>query len=117
MGRLIGIPYFLSPQAHDDEKADAAALRKAKKEVSEMEMDDDNFPSENSVVRCIHVNASLRMQKQFEGRIIRRTTQSIDWQRKNLLDLPPINRIKAVVKLTDREMKIINMLAESAKEK
>jgi hypothetical protein len=115
MGRLLGIPYFLSAQAHDDEKADAAALRKAKKEV--LEMDDDHFPSENNHVRRIHVNAALRMQREFEGRIIRRTTQSIDWRGNNLLDLPPINRIKAVVKLSDREMKVINTLAESAKEK
>lgn len=115
MGRLIGIPYFLSPEAHDDEKADAAALRKAKKEVSEM--DDDESPSENSLIRRIHINASLRMQKQFQGRIVRRTTQSVDWRGKNLLDLPPIIRIKAIVKLTDREMKIINKLAEAAKEK
>lgn len=115
MGRLIGIPYFLSRQAHDDEKADAAKLRKAKKEASEM--DDDEFPSHNNDIRRIHVNASLRMQKQFGGQIIRRTTQSVDWEGRNLLDLPPIKRIKAVVQLTEREMSIINKLAESAKEK
>jgi len=115
MGRLIGVPYFLSPQARDDEKEDAAKLRKAKKEA--LEMGNDEPPSDNSLVRRTHVNASLRMQKQFEGHIIRRTTQSVDWRGKNLLDLPPIKRIKAVVNLTEREMSIINKLAESAKEK
>ena len=65
MGRLIGIPYFLLPQAHDNKKANATTLRKVKKEVSEM--DDNYFPSKNNLVCCIHINASLRMQKQFEG--------------------------------------------------
>lgn len=30
-------------------------------------MDDNYFPSKNNLVCCIHINASLRMQKQFEG--------------------------------------------------
>jgi len=115
MGRLIGVPYFLSPQAHDNENADAANLRKAKKEA--LEMGDDEPSSDNSLVHRTHINASLQMQKQFEGHIIQRTTQNVDWRGKNLLDLPPIKRIKAVVKLTECEMSIINKLAESAKEK
>ena len=65
MGRLIGIPYFLLPQAHDNKKANATTLRKVKKEV--LEIDDNYFPSKNNLVCCIHINASLRMQKQFEG--------------------------------------------------
>jgi len=78
MGRLIGIPYFLSSEAHGNEKAEAAVLRKAKREVSGMQMDKD-FTSKNPVICRIHINASLRMQRQFEGYIIWRTTQSIDW--------------------------------------
>ena len=33
-------------------------------------MDNDYFPSKNNLVCFIHINASLRMQKQFEGHII-----------------------------------------------
>jgi len=91
MGRLIGVPYFLSPQAHDDEKVDAAKLRKAKKEALE----------------STQVNPSLQIQ---------RTTQSDNWQGKNLLELSPIKRIKAIIN-TGCEMSIINKLEKSAKEK
>jgi len=116
MGRLIGVPYFFSAEAFDDDKADTAALRKAKKEASE-EMDEDDIVANSPRVRRVQIESSLRMQAHFEGRIIRRTTESVDWQGNRLLNLPPITRIKAVVKLTDREMVIINDLAAHAKEK
>jgi len=86
-------------------RIDAAKLRKAKKEA--LEMDDVKPPSDNSLVHRTQVNPSLQIQ---------RTTQSDNWQGKNLLELSPINRIMAIIN-TGCEMSIVNKLEKSAKEK
>jgi len=108
MGRLVGIPYFSSQNAYDDQQLDAADLRRAKQERDGDELDDENDP-----YKLCQVNISLRMQKQFDGRVIRRTVTSRDPAGKCLIDLPPLTIIYGVIDLTEREMAIINMQTEA----
>lgn len=104
MGRLLGIPHFLSEDSYQEEKDDLANMRKARK------LDDDGFS-----MRKIQVEAARRMQRQFRGFILRRTTDSRNWLGKTLLDLPPHKDIIGVITLTERERRIMNARAEDAK--
>ena len=56
------------------------------------------------------------MQAQFEGRVIRRTIDSKDWQRWQLLSLPPYRAIHAILDLTERETAVISAKAEEVKD-
>jgi TATA-binding protein-associated factor len=104
MGRLIGIPHFLSEASVEEEKDDAAATRRAKK------MDD-----EGQSLKIVEIEAVRRMQKHFLGSILRRTVDSRNWLGSGILDVPPHKTILGVLTLTDREMSIINERAEAAK--
>jgi hypothetical protein len=107
MGRLVGIPYFFSESAYADQQLDAANLRRAKQDRV-LGVDDESDP-----YKLCQMNISLRMQKQFDGRVIRRTITSRDRDGKPLIDLPPLTIIYGIIKLTDREMAIINMQTEA----
>lgn len=104
IGRLIGVPHFLTETACDEEKEDSALFRRAKK------MDDDG----RSLLSA-QVDSVRRMQKQFLGSILRRTTDSINWCGQTLLNLPPHEDIVGILNLTKRETDIINERAEAAK--
>lgn len=104
MGRLIGIPHFLSEASVEEEKEDAAAIRRAKK------MDD-----EGESLKIVQIEAVRRMQKHFLGSILRRTADSRNWLGSGILDVPPHKTILGILTLTDREMSIINERAEAAK--
>jgi TATA-binding protein-associated factor len=104
MARLVGVPHFFTEQSYLEEKEDAAAIRRAKK------LDDDG-----QSVRSLQVLSVRRMQKQFLGSILRRTTDSKNWNGQTLLDLPPHEDIMGVLTLTERETQIINERAEAAK--
>lgn len=114
MGRLTGIEHFMSAGAHLEEKEDATKVRRVKRERVEGFGDES---AEADLVRQEQIAASLRMQKQFEGRIIRRTINCPDNLGKPLLVLPKLVRVDCVVKLTPQEMTLINELAELAKER
>lgn len=58
-----------------------------------------------------------RLQNQYNGHIIRRTTMSKNWEGKTLIDLPPLITIEGYLKLSQRETDIVNALAKKAKEK
>jgi hypothetical protein len=116
MGRLVGIPHFLSENAYEEEKRDVANVRRAKKEQAE-DFDPLQDDYENDSVKGQQILAATRMQSQFENRILRRTIDSKDWQGKLLLNLPPCKSIYAVLTLTEREMSIILELGEAAKER
>lgn len=115
MGRLIGVPYFFTPDAHQDEKNDLANLRKAKKELPEdyNPLDDDG---EDDPVKACQASIAQRMQRRFQGRVIRRTIDSKDWQGLSLLNLPPYTVQHAILDLTPREMSIISAKAEVVKD-
>lgn len=117
MGRLVGIPHFFSEEAFKEEKEDAAAQRKARKVLLEEEIYLEDDSPETRALRVLSVGVAVRMQKQFEGRIIRRTIDSKDWKGESLLRLPPYKQISGVLTLTPRESKIVQKLAELAKDR
>lgn len=104
MGRLLGIPHFLTDLSVQEHKEDAAAYRKAKK------LDDDGHELKRAEIQAVR-----RMQAQFAGHILRRTTDSVDWKGDNLLNLPRHKEIIGVLTLTDREVGIIQKRAEDAR--
>lgn len=106
MGRLLGIPHFLSDESAEEIRSDGAELRKAKK------MDDDGLS-----VQKAQIIAVRRIQKQFIGHVIRRTANSLNWEKKSLLTIPPYKDIIGVLALTDRETGILTQRAEDAKAK
>jgi TATA-binding protein-associated factor len=104
MGRLIGVPYFLTDESVVQEAEDKAAVRKAKA------MEDDGLS-----LKVTQIELVRRMQSHFVGCILRRTHESVTWDGKPLLDLPPCLDINGILTLTQREMKILNERAEAAK--
>jgi hypothetical protein len=115
MGRLVGIPHFLSDRAYQEERVDKCQIRKAKKAIEEG--DSMEGSPEKDELRRLQLSIALRMAEQFQDYLLRRTPNSKDWEGKPLLDLPPYKTVLGVVELTDREMDIILRLAETAKEK
>ncbi|KAF8869930.1 SNF2 family N-terminal domain-containing protein [Infundibulicybe gibba] len=104
MGRLCGVPHFLTQESVDEEKEDAAAGRRAKK------LDDDGLS-----LRRIQIEAVRRMQMQFCGSILRRTVDSKTPTGQKLVDLPPHKDIIGILRLTQRETEIVAERAEAAK--
>jgi hypothetical protein len=104
IGRLIGVREFLTPNSVLEQQEDVAAFRKAKK------LDDDG-----ESLKVAEVLAVRRMQSQFRGHMLRRTTDSVDWRGGSLLDLPPHKTISGVLELTKREVGIIHSRAEDAR--
>ncbi|RDB15031.1 Protein CHROMATIN REMODELING 5 [Hypsizygus marmoreus] len=106
MGRLLGLPHFHSEDALSEEKADSSSLRRAK----------DGGSEDSAEMRERQVMIAQRMQQQFEGRILRRTVNSLNWKKEPLITLPPYTETMVVVKPTPREMEIITELADRVKE-
>jgi hypothetical protein len=104
MGRLVGMPYFFTEDAFSQEKEDTASVRKAKK------LDDDG-----ESLQAEQVQAVRRLQSHLKGNFLRRTTKSLDNNRKPLLPLPPYKEILGTVTLTERETEIIQERAAAAK--
>jgi hypothetical protein len=112
MGRLLGIPYFLTEEAYQEEKDDASLLRQMRRAGEET---DPNVP--NDELRECQIVIAQRMQTHFANRILRRTGNSLDWKGEKLIDLPPYIDIPIIVKPTAREMEIITELADSVKDR
>ncbi|KAG5634213.1 hypothetical protein H0H81_002857 [Sphagnurus paluster] len=108
MGRLIGIPHFLSEDALHEERADMTAIQKAKG----FEVDD----GEGEELRQVQSEIVLRMQKKFQGRIISRKSSSKDSKGEALITLPRYDDVLLVVNPTAREMEIITEHANNTKE-
>ncbi|KAH6908973.1 hypothetical protein BKA70DRAFT_1479770 [Coprinopsis sp. MPI-PUGE-AT-0042] len=98
MGRMVGIPHFLSAAAVADEKSDAKELRKAKLEDGGVDEDD-----EESALSTLRVAISRRMQEQFGDFIIQRTANS-PGPNGPLIALPECIVIDCNMDLTEREL-------------
>ena len=110
MGRLVGLEYFFSQEAYAEEKADTSEIRKARGLAS------DNDEGSDGVTDCQKLIAK-KLQLRFDGRILRRTTSSLDWEKNPLITLPPFQEFAVVVRPTPREMEIISELADRVKER
>lgn len=104
MGRLVGIPHFFTEDSYSQEKEDTAAFRKARS------LDDDG-----ESLLAEQVQAVKRLQGHLKGNLLRRTTDSLDYNNNPLLPLPPYKEILGVVTLTERETGIIQDRAAAAK--
>lgn len=104
MGRLLGVPYFLTEESINDEKEDNSTFRRVKK-----------FDDDGQELRKAQLTAVRRMQTQFLGHILRRTTTSVSWENKPLILLPDPIEITGVIQLTHRETKIMDERAEEAR--
>jgi TATA-binding protein-associated factor len=58
-----------------------------------------------------YATIARRMQDQFQGRILRRTVVSVDWEGNALIKLEPYETIMVKMKLEKREMEILDHLA------
>lgn len=115
MGRLTGIPHFLSPAAYEEEKEDTRLLRRVKKDRP----DDFDPMQENDQdpIKLCQVVIAQRMQQQPQGHILRRKVGSKDWEGAVLVPLPPCETIYAYLDLTPRELKIITKNGQTLKER
>jgi hypothetical protein len=104
MGRLVGKSHFFTEAAFFQEKDDVASVRRAKK------LDDDG-----ESLLAEQVQAVKRLQGHLRGHLLRRTTESLDYEDKPLLPLPPYQEILGVLTLTKRETDIIQNRAAAAK--
>ncbi|RXW15947.1 hypothetical protein EST38_g9910 [Candolleomyces aberdarensis] len=104
MGRLLGIPYFFSELAREDQAADNAQLRRAKIEKGG---DPDSFTSEDDPVKVSQVEISKRLAAKFQNRVIRRIATSLDVDGNPLISLPPIRVVEGILHLTEREREIL----------
>jgi hypothetical protein len=117
MGRLTGVPHFFSEEAHQEEKNDTNNLRRARKELTQDDYDEnDNDIDNDDPVKLCQYSIGQRMQTQFEGRVIRRTINSKDWEGRFLLNIPPYKSIHAILDLTERETALIEAKAEEIKD-
>ena len=109
MGRLVQVPFFLTERSIDEEKQDMALLRRTRNSLPpgyDPLNDDDDDP-----IKTCYTTIARRMQDQFDGRIIRRTVASVDWEGKPLIKLKPYKTIMVKLQLEDREMEIMDYLA------
>jgi hypothetical protein len=119
MGRLTGIPFFLSSAAYQEEKDDVRTLRRAREGKDLPVDDDDDALEENDQgnVKGLQVAIAQRMHRQSEGHILRRTVESLDWKGNTLVPLPPCETIHGYLDLTERELKIITANGQSLKDR
>jgi len=109
MGRLVHIPFFLTERSIDEEKHDMASIRRARSSLPlgyDPLNDDENDP-----IKMCYATIARRMQDQFQGRILRRTVVSIDWEGNPLIKLEPYKTIMVKMRLEKREMEILDHLA------
>ncbi|KAF5331786.1 hypothetical protein D9758_018091 [Tetrapyrgos nigripes] len=104
LGRLLDIPYFVSEASFADSKDYERSIRQAKK------LDDDG----KSVAKLMKAYVK-KMHDQFQGHIIRRTSQSVKWNGQKLLDLPPLKQYMCYLDLTEREKSILHSKAKEAR--
>ena len=107
MGRLVRLGHFLSQEALMEEKADANEIRRAKGLASDSIEDKGDSTTKGL----------QRMQQQFNGHILRRTPESLNWLKRPLIRLPLYKEVLVVVKPTACEMEIISELANHVKER
>jgi hypothetical protein len=116
MGRFAGVDYFFSQDAYDEEKRDMAELRRAKASLGD---DYEPLGAENigdDPIREAQGAISLRIQTQFDRRVLQRTADSTDWEGKRLIELPPLHKHTVLLSLQPFEQEIHAKLAEKMRE-
>ncbi|KAF9033680.1 hypothetical protein BDP27DRAFT_1374971 [Rhodocollybia butyracea] len=78
--------------------------------MTRVEIDDDGLSIQKAQIIAVR-----RIQKQFFGHVLRRTANSLNWEKKTLLTIPLYKDIIGVLSLTDRETEILTQRADDAK--
>ena len=112
MARLVGIEHFFTQSAFDEEKADAADIRRAKASLGEDYNPLDVQQEDEDPIRQAQTQAARRIQTQFERRVLRRTTESKSWEGQSLIKLPKLHEHIALLTLQPFEREIHSHLAE-----
>ena len=112
MARLVGIGHFYTQSAFDEEKADAADVRRAKATLGEDYNPLDLQQKDEDPIRQAQTQAAHRIQTQFELRVLRRTTESKTWEGHSLIKLPKLHEHIALLTLQPFEREIHLYLAE-----
>ena len=117
MGRLTGVPHFFTREAWIEEKEDSRELRQARRDLPDDydPLYDDN--SETDLYKLKQIDIARRMQERSEGRVIRRTRESLNWQGTCLIPLPPLKTEYVHLDLTERELQIITDHGKALQEK
>jgi hypothetical protein len=116
MGRFAGVGFFFSQDAYDEEKRDTAELRRAKASLGD---DYDPLEAEDAgddPIREAQGAITLRIQTQFDRRVLRRTIESTDWEGKKLVELPMLHKHTVLLSLQPFEQDIHARLAEKMRE-
>lgn len=113
--RLSGIPHFFTEDSLEEEKDNSGAIHRAKQHQREEFAAAESLDAADHV-RAAQITAVLRMQERFNGRIIRQTIDSKEWQGFQILNLLLYKTINAIVRLMEHEMKVIMELVQHAKD-
>jgi hypothetical protein len=117
MGRLTGIRLFFTQEVYDEEKRDLAELRRAKALLGDDYNPLDAGQGDDCPIREAQMVSSLRIQQQFEQRVLRRSIDSTDWEGKKLVDLPPVHQHMVLLSLQPFEQEIHAQLTADLREK
>lgn len=116
MGRLVGIEHFLSQIGLDEERADMASLRRAKASLGDDYNPLDPEMTVDDPIREAQALVSMRIQGQFEQRVLRRTAESKNWLDERLINLPELHEHIVLLTLQPWEREIHLQLAERMRE-
>jgi hypothetical protein len=109
MGRLIGLRHFSTPESHSEQLSDIASLRRARQDredlFEEPEAEDDPILAAQRAI-------GSRLQARFEGRVVRRTAASLDYDGNPLLPLSPFTSTQLIIHLTERELSILEEITQ-----
>lgn len=116
MGRLVGIRHFLTQAALNEERADITELRRAKASLGEdydpLEILEDSEDPIGEAQTAI----ARRLQEQFEGRVLRRTIDSLNWKGRPLLNLPKLHDHTVLLTLQPFEREIHAQIGQKLRE-
>jgi len=125
VGRLASIEKFMNKDVDEDDRDDRRQIsrlrrsrHKSTQNSSAQRFDDDvelDDEVDEKIIEIQH-NAVKRLKSCFEGRIIRRTTASKDYEGNPIIPLKPYVHVNAVVRLHDWENEVIMEIAGRAEE-
>ena len=110
MGRMVGIKFFFSQNALDEEKADIAEIRRAKAEDCDPLDVEEN---DGDPIQETQAAIALRIQGQFGQRVLRRTIESKTWMGEKLVSLPKLHEHTVILSLQQFELEIHSEITET----
>ena len=116
MARMVGIDYFTTQEALDEEKADVAEVRRAKVALGEEYDPLDVREDSDDPIREVQDSIARRIQAQFEGRVLRRTIDSKNWLGESLISLPMLHEHMVLLSLQPFEREIHSQIGRRLQE-